>query len=119
MVSSEGDTKPVQISNMILSARSGSAGAIILRWNVGEPHRQEDMSGLWDVHIRLGGFVGSGIQVDNCLATDKDHSIVDCTAAYLGLHLTKQAALYSEGGWVWTADHDLYVLKALSYYSID
>lgn len=106
-VGCEGDTKPVQISNMILSARSGSAGAIILRWNVGEPHRQEDMSGLWDVHIRLGGFVGSGIQVDNCLATDKNHSIEDCTVAYLGMHLTKQAALYAEGGWVWTADHDL------------
>ncbi|KAJ1306408.1 hypothetical protein OPQ81_007413 [Rhizoctonia solani] len=106
-VGREGDTKPVQISNMILSARSGSAGAIVLRWNVGEPSRQEDMSGMWDVHIRLGGFAGSGVQVDNCLATNLGHPIDECTVAFMAMHLTKKAALYYEGGWVWTADHDL------------
>ncbi|KDN47784.1 hypothetical protein RSAG8_03204, partial [Rhizoctonia solani AG-8 WAC10335] len=106
-VGREGDTKPVQMSNLVLSARSGSAGAIVLRWNVGEPSRQEDMSGMWDVHIRLGGFVGSGIQVDNCLATNKDHPIDECTVAFMSMHLTKKAALYYEGGWCWTADHDL------------
>ncbi|KAF8757624.1 Glycoside hydrolase family 55 protein [Rhizoctonia solani] len=87
---SVGDNKPVQISNMVLSARSGSAGAIVIRWNIGEPSRQEDMSGMWEVHIRLGGFTGSG-----------------CTVAFLAMHLTEKAALYYEGGWVWTADHDL------------
>ena len=91
---------------MIFSARSGSAGAIILRWNVGEPSCQADMSGMWDVHIRLGGFVGSGIQVDNCLTTI-DHEIDECSVAYLAMHLTEKAAVYAEGGWVWTADHDL------------
>jgi glucan 1,3-beta-glucosidase len=92
---------------MIFSARSGSAGAVVLRWNVGEPECQEDMSGMWDVHIRLGGFVGSDIQIDNCLATNRNHSVTDCTAAYLAMHLTKEAAVYMEGGWIWTADHDL------------
>ncbi|CAE6477174.1 unnamed protein product [Rhizoctonia solani] len=106
-VGREGDNKPVQMSNLILSARSGSAGAIVLRWNVGPPKNQEEMSGMWDVHIRLGGFVGSGIQVNNCLATNKNHPIDECTVAYLSLHITKKAALYYEGGWVWTADHDL------------
>ncbi|KAG9094875.1 hypothetical protein FS749_011622 [Ceratobasidium sp. UAMH 11750] len=106
-VGCEGDTKPVQMSNLVLSTRSGSAGAIVLKWNVGEPPCQDDMSGLWDVHIRLGGFIGSDITADNCLATDKNHSVKDCTAAYLAMHLTKNAAVYMEGGWVWTADHDL------------
>ncbi|CAE7209200.1 unnamed protein product [Rhizoctonia solani] len=106
-VGKEGDRKPVQLSNLVLSARSGSAGAIVLRWNVGEPSRQEDMSGMWDVHIRLGGFVGSGVQVNNCLATNKNHPIDECTVAFMAMHITKKAALYYEGGWVWTADHDL------------
>ncbi|KAG9121204.1 hypothetical protein FRC07_002937 [Ceratobasidium sp. 392] len=106
-VGCEGDTKPVQLSNLVLSARSGSAGAIVLQWNVGEPHHQKDMSGMWDVHVRLGGFVGSEIQVDNCLATNTNHSVTDCTAAFLALHLTKNAAVYMEGGWIWTGDHDL------------
>ncbi|CAE6452109.1 unnamed protein product [Rhizoctonia solani] len=106
-VGREGDTKPVQMSNLVLSARSGSAGAIVLRWNIGAPSRQEDMSGMWDVHIRLGGFTGSGVQVNNCLATNKDHPIDECTVAFMAMHLTKKAALYYEGGWVWTADHDL------------
>ncbi|KAL5633597.1 hypothetical protein ACGC1H_003918 [Rhizoctonia solani] len=106
-VGREGDTKPVQMSNLVLSARSGSAGAIVLRWNVGPPSRQEDMSGMWDVHIRLGGFTGSGVQVNNCLATNKNHPIDECTVAYLSMHLTEKAALYCEGSWTWTADHDL------------
>ncbi|CEL56403.1 Glucan 1,3-beta-glucosidase OS=Cochliobolus carbonum GN=EXG1 PE=1 SV=1 [Rhizoctonia solani AG-1 IB] len=102
-----GDNKPVQISNMVLSARSGSAGAIVIRWNVGEPSRQEDMSGMWDVHIRLGGFTGSGVQVNNCLASNAKQPVDECTVAFLAMHLTEKAALYYEGGWVWTADHDL------------
>ncbi|KAG8717573.1 hypothetical protein FRC09_014054 [Ceratobasidium sp. 395] len=106
-VGCEGDTKPVQMSNLVLSTRSGSGGAIVLQWNVGAPRRQKDMSGMWDVHIRLGGFTGSDIQVDNCLATNRDHSVKDCTAAFLAMHLTKNAAVYMEGGWIWTADHDL------------
>ncbi|KAG8891527.1 hypothetical protein FRB99_003536 [Tulasnella sp. 403] len=61
---------------------------------------------MWDVHIRLGGFAGSGIQVDNC-AKHADHAIAPCTAAFLGLHITSQATAYLEGTWVWTADHDL------------
>ncbi|KAG9121235.1 hypothetical protein FRC07_002899, partial [Ceratobasidium sp. 392] len=106
-VGCEGDTKPVQMSNLILSTRSGSAGAVVLQWNIGEPKKQKDMSGMWDVHIMLGGFVGSSIRSDNCLATNTSHSVTDCTAAYLAMHLTKKAAVYMEGGWVWTADHDL------------
>ncbi|KAF8677635.1 Glycoside hydrolase family 55 protein [Rhizoctonia solani] len=102
-----GDNKPVQISNMVLSARSGSAGAIVIRWNIGEPSRQEDMSGMWEVHIRLGGFTGSGVQVSNCLASNAQQPTNECTVAFLAMHLTEKAALYYEGGWVWTADHDL------------
>ncbi|KAG8788250.1 hypothetical protein FRC12_014781 [Ceratobasidium sp. 428] len=106
-VGRDGDKKPVQLSNLILSTRAGSAGAIVLEWNVGEPRHQKHMSGMWDVHIRLGGFAGSGIQAGNCLSTNTSHPVADCTAAYLAMHITKNAAVYMEGGWIWTADHDL------------
>ena len=79
---------------------------------------------MWDVHLRLGGFAGSGMQVSNC-AKLSAHAILPCTAAFIGLHITSKArskimlgtkanrifnlkaTAYLEGTWVWTADHDL------------
>lgn len=61
---------------------------------------------MWDVHIRLGGFAGSGIQVDNCLK-QTGHAIEPCTVAFIGLHFTEKASAYLEGTWVWAADHDM------------
>ncbi|KAG8914769.1 hypothetical protein FRC01_003927, partial [Tulasnella sp. 417] len=89
-----GDKGVVEISDMVLSARSGSAGG------------KKATAAMWDVHIRLGGFTGSGMQTDNCLK-QTGHAIAPCTAAHTGLQITSQATGYFEGTWVWTADHDL------------
>ncbi|KAG9121205.1 hypothetical protein FRC07_002938 [Ceratobasidium sp. 392] len=61
---------------------------------------------MWDVHIRLGGFAGTGLDVSGCLAKSS-HSTDGCTAAFLGLHITSTATAYLENAWIWTADHDL------------
>ncbi|KAG8878499.1 hypothetical protein FRB98_006108 [Tulasnella sp. 332] len=112
-VGAPGDKGLVEISDMVFSARSGSAGAIIVEWNTGDQEGQQATVAAWDVHIRLGGFTGSNLQLGNC-AKLSGHAINPCIAAFIGLHITSQASAssvpasaYLEGTWVWTADHDL------------
>ncbi|KAG8886521.1 hypothetical protein FRB97_003032 [Tulasnella sp. 331] len=105
-VGNAGETGNTEISDMVFSARSGSAGAIVLEWNTADPAGQKAMAAMWDVHIRLGGFAGSGIQTANCKALS-GHATPACVAAFIGLHITSKATAYLEGTWVWTADHDL------------
>jgi len=61
---------------------------------------------MWDSHVRLGGYKGSGIQVGNC-GTSTSHPTSTCTSSYLALHLTSKSSAYLENVWVWAADHDL------------
>ncbi|QRV88543.1 exo-beta-1,3-glucanase [Ceratobasidium sp. AG-Ba] len=105
-VGSPGDKGIVEISDMVFSTRAGSAGAIVVEWNVADAAGQQGTVGMWDVHIRLGGFAGTDLDVSSCLAQSA-HSTDACTAAFLGLHITKSATAYMENAWIWTADHDL------------
>ncbi|KAG8922282.1 hypothetical protein FRC01_014240 [Tulasnella sp. 417] len=105
-VGNAGDKGVVEISDMVFSARSGSAGAVVFEWNVADATGQKATAAMWDVHIRLGAFTGSGMQTDNCLK-QTGHAVAPCTAAHTCLHITSQATGYFEGTWVWTADHDL------------
>jgi hypothetical protein len=91
---------------MVFSTRAGSAGAIVVQWNVADAAGQKGTVGMWDVHIRLGGFKGTNLDVSTCLARSS-HSTTGCAAAFLGLHITSTATAYMENAWIWTADHDL------------
>ncbi|QRV92157.1 exo-beta-1,3-glucanase [Ceratobasidium sp. AG-Ba] len=106
-VGSPGDKGTVEISDMVFSTRSGSAGAIVVQWNVGDASGQKGTVGLWDVHVRLAGFKGTNIDVSNCKAQTTHASTSACTAAFLGIHITSTATAYMENVWVWAADHDL------------
>lgn len=112
-VGNAGEKGVVEISDMVFSTRSGSAGAIVVQWNVGDASGQQGTVGLWDVHVRLGGFKGTNMDVSNCQA-GTSHSTTACTAAFAGLQITSTATGYFENAWIWTADHDLYVLSLLS-----
>ncbi|KAG9032270.1 hypothetical protein FRB95_001666 [Tulasnella sp. JGI-2019a] len=105
-VGNAGEKGATEISDIVFSARSGSAGAIVLEWNTADTAGKQATAAAWDIHVRLGGFTGSGMQVSNC-AKLSGHATAPCTAAFMGLHITSQATAYLEGTWVWTADHDL------------
>ncbi|KAG8957022.1 hypothetical protein FRC00_004571 [Tulasnella sp. 408] len=105
-VGKPGDKGGAEISDMVLSARSGSAGAIIVEWNAADKPGQKGTAAMWDVHIRVGGFAGSDMTASNCLKFS-GHDTKPCMGAFLGLHITSKATAYLEGTWVWTADHDL------------
>jgi len=105
-----GEQGTVEISDIIVSTQGQQKGATLIEYNLasyGEP------AGLWDVHIRIGGFAGSNLQKDRCTKTPEIHITMenldqDCIAAYMAMHITKfGTGLYMENNWLWTADHDL------------
>lgn len=68
---------------------------------------------MWDVHVRIGGFAGSNLQLAECPKTPnttitRDTLNRNCVAAFLSWHITPGASgLYQENNWVWVADHDI------------
>ncbi|KAG9124261.1 hypothetical protein FRC07_012219 [Ceratobasidium sp. 392] len=106
-VGNAGDKGATEISDIVVSTRSGSAGAIGVQWNTADASGQKGTAGAWDVHIRFGGAKGTNIDVNNCRAKTTHASTAACTAAFLGLQITSTASIYAEGTWVWAADHDL------------
>ncbi|PKS09514.1 hypothetical protein jhhlp_004131 [Lomentospora prolificans] len=106
-VGNPGDRGRVEWSDMIVSTRGPTAGAKLIEWNLYSPG---EPSGMWDVHVRIGGFAGTELQLAQCPTTPTESNVIneDCIAAYLSLHVTKSAGgLYNENCWVWVADHDI------------
>lgn len=114
-VGKNGERGTVEWTDMIVATQSsstaGQAGAILIEWNLASSSGSP--SGMWDVHTRIGGFAGSGLQVGQCpttptVPTPPAPINAQCIAAYLSMHVTKSASgLYLENVWLWTADHDL------------
>lgn len=92
-VGSAGDTAATEISDLVFTTTSGMAGAIVVEWNVGSA--AQGGAAMWDSHVRLGGYKGSGIQVSNC-GTGTSHPTAACTSSYLALHLTSTSSAYLE-----------------------
>ena len=51
-----GDSGIVEISDLIISTTGGSQGAVGIEWNVNGKNQGD--TGMWDVHVRLGGALG-------------------------------------------------------------
>ena len=111
-----GESGRVELSDLIVSTQGATAGAILIEYNLATPSgkgtsdRDLPPSGLWDVHIRLGGFAGSELQVPQCIKNPSEPGVVKlaCIAAYMSMHITKTASnVYLENDWIWVADHDL------------
>ncbi|KAG5350518.1 hypothetical protein C0989_010720, partial [Termitomyces sp. Mn162] len=95
----------LEITDMIFSTVGPTPGAIVVEWNVKQPAGFQGGAGAWDTHIRLGGALGTNLEVQQC----PSGSGVDdgCYAAFLALHIQPSATAYLEGLWAWLADHDL------------
>lgn len=105
-VGNAGQTGQVEWSDMIVSTQGAQAGAVAIEWNLASPGTP---SGMWDVHVRIGGFAGSNLQVGNCLKSPGNPAVNNnCVAAYMLMHVAPSASgLYLENCWLWTADHDI------------
>lgn len=97
----------IELSDFIVGTQGAQAGAVGIQWNI----KSEDTpSGMWDVHVRIGGFAGSNLQLADCPATPEKQDSVNenCIGAHTSMHVTESAkGLYMENVWLWTADHDL------------
>lgn len=99
----------IEWSDTIVSTRGPCAGAVAIQYNL---HSMSGVpSGMWDVHIRIGGFAGTALQLNECDAsTVPEGNEVDsnCIAAFMSMHITPDSGtLYTENCWIWVADHDL------------
>lgn len=82
---------------MIVSTRGATAGDILIEWNLASPSWAP--SGMWDVHVSVGGFIGSNLQYAQCPANSASGTPVNtnCIAAYMSMHMTSSATgLYME-----------------------
>ncbi|KAK0615339.1 pectate lyase superfamily protein-domain-containing protein [Bombardia bombarda] len=107
-----GEAGKIEWSDTVVSTRGAQAGAILIEYNLASA--PTDPSGMWDVHVRVGGFAGSNLQYPDCPATpstplDGAGSIPSkCIAGFMSMHITKSSSgLYAENCWIWVADHDV------------
>ena len=104
--------------DIIISTKGSQPGAILVEWNMHEPVDIPGGCGIWSVHFRIGGADGTDIGVANCLAGDGSKiNELECTGAYLLMHVTKFATLYMENSWQWVADHDIDHVKQINVYN--
>jgi hypothetical protein len=106
-VGQPGDTGSVEMSDLIFETLGPAPGAILVEWNVAESF--QGSSGMWDVHMRIGGSAGTELQSNTC---GKNPNVTapanpSCEGAFLLLHVTSQATIYLENNWFWVADHEL------------
>ncbi|KAF9871949.1 hypothetical protein CkaCkLH20_10581 [Colletotrichum karsti] len=99
-----GDSGVVEISDMLWTVKGGTAGAILMQWNVHESTKGS--AAMWDCHFRVGGAVGTDLRIDDCPKSTGDAK-KDCIAASMLFHVTARGSGYFENVWVWTADHDM------------
>jgi glucan 1,3-beta-glucosidase len=106
-VGSAGQSGQIEWSNMVVSTQGPTTGAIAIQYNLAST--ASNPSGLWDVHVRIGGFKGSDLQLANCpTSTGSDSINQNCLAAYQMMHITPSAqGLYMENNWLWASDHDI------------
>jgi glucan 1,3-beta-glucosidase len=114
-VGAPGDSGQVEWSDMIISTQGAQAGAVLIEWNLASP--SGNPSGMWDVHVRVGGFAGSQLQAAQCIATPGTATSTpnaNCIAAFMLMHITSSATgLYMENNWLWVADQYVPSISAL------
>ncbi|KAK4150377.1 glucan 1,3-beta-glucosidase [Chaetomidium leptoderma] len=104
--SSSGQQGQVELSDFIVSTQGVQAGAICIEWNLASSGTP---SGMWDVHVRIGGFTGTQQQIGQCVKQPGNAAVnPNCMVAFMAMHVTRGASgLYMENVWLWTADHDI------------
>lgn len=102
-VGSQGDAGTVEISDMLFTSIGALPGLIMLEWNVQADSRGS--VGMWDTHFRVGGAIGTELQVAQC----PPQPIIPaaCIGAAIMMHITPSSNGYFENVWAWVADHDI------------
>lgn len=97
------DKGSVEMQDLLLTTKGGTAGAVLMEWNV--KASSTGAAALWDVHARVGGATGTELTPDECPAITSGTNPSSCQAASLLLHITEYASGYFDNMWLWVADH--------------
>jgi glucan 1,3-beta-glucosidase len=98
MVGEPGQTGTVELVDLMFSTKGAQPGAILVQWNL--KGSSQGASGMWDCHMRVGGYQGSELQFAQC--PKGQGAVPECTAAHMLLHLTPSSSAYLENVWAWT-----------------
>ncbi|CAK7205467.1 hypothetical protein SEUCBS139899_008242 [Sporothrix eucalyptigena] len=98
-----GDRGSVEIQDLILTTKGGTAGVVLMEWNVAADTLGS--AALWDVHARVGGATGTELTPAECPPSTTSTDDAKCQAASLMLHITDGASGYFDNMWLWVADH--------------
>ena len=99
-----GDVGSLEISDFLFTVQGPTAGAVLVEWNVHQS--SQGNAAMWDCHFRVGGAIGSHLQLADCPKLSGSINS-NCKAASMLMHVTKSASGYFENVWAWTADHDI------------
>ncbi|KAF2771940.1 putative exo-beta-1,3-glucanase [Teratosphaeria nubilosa] len=107
-VGNPGDTGTTEMVEFVFESIGPVPGAIMMEWNLAGT--QPTISGMWDVHWRMGGSNGTQVQSDKC-TKDPGTAVTDppaeCILSYMLLHITETASLIMSNNWGWVSDHEL------------
>ncbi|KAF3930376.1 hypothetical protein AA313_de0203128 [Arthrobotrys entomopaga] len=101
-VGNPGDKGVVEMQDLLFTTKGATAGAILMQWNIGA--KAKGSAALWDCHFRVGGAVGTNLQVAQC---PKLTGTVNPKCIAASTHIYIQGDGYFENMWAWTADHDM------------
>lgn len=100
-VGNVGSTGAVELTDIVVQTQGPAPGAIGIEWNMGGSQGQ---SGMWDVHVRIGGSAGTRLQSDTCAKNPSQTGPNPaCYGAFMLVHITKGAVVYLENNWFWVS----------------
>ncbi|RYH13285.1 hypothetical protein EON65_36035 [archaeon] len=107
-VGKAGEKGVAQLVDLLITTQGPLPGAKLVEWNMADPVNAPGSAGMWEVHFRIGGAVGTLIDPFSCPKGDGGSAPADkCAGAWALMHITKMATAYLENVWGWVADHDL------------
>lgn len=101
-----GQAGAVELQDFVVGTQGAQPGAVLFEYNLASSGTP---SAMWDVHTRIGGFVGSDLLVAQCLKNAGSSEVNKaCIGNAMSMHITKKSSgLYLENTWFWVADHDI------------
>jgi hypothetical protein len=114
-VGNPGDVGVAHLADIMFTTHGPAPGAVMLRWYVAG--RVPGDSGVWDVHFRIGGAVGTGMNATHCNITAQMNNSPQCLGVHTLFHIALNASVYVENMWGWVADHDIDDGAALNIFS--
>ncbi|KAK6336819.1 hypothetical protein TWF718_009607 [Orbilia javanica] len=101
-IGNPGQTGRVEIQDILVTAKAGSAGAISFQWNLKGPNIYNDVGGMWSCHSVIGAQPFSELEAAQCSHGARPFS--KCVGGFMHLHITRHASnVYLENNYYGSA----------------